>query len=80
MGNLPEPNKTLDTIGLYCPQPLFMTREEMDTIEIGEILEVLSDDPAAEEDLKSFAKRTGHELIEIQKNGDVLRFLLRKTK
>lgn len=80
MGNLPEPNKTLDTIGLYCPQPLFMTREEMDTIEIGEVLEVLSDDPAAEEDLKSFAKRTGHELIEIQKNGDVLRFLLRKTK
>jgi TusA-related sulfurtransferase len=80
MGDLPEPNKTLDTIGLYCPQPLFMTREEIDTIEVGEVLEVLSDDPAAEEDLKSFAKRTGHELMKIEKNGDVLRFLLRRTK
>jgi TusA-related sulfurtransferase len=80
MGDLPEPNKTLDTIGLYCPQPLFMTREEIDTIEVGEVLEVLSDDPAAEEDLKSFAKRTGHELMKIEKSGDVLRFLLRRTK
>ena len=80
MGDQPEPSKTLDTIGLYCPQPLFMTREGIDTVEVGEVLEVLSDDPAAEEDLKSFAKRTGHELLSIEKNGDVLRFLLRRTK
>lgn len=80
MGDIPEPSKTLDTIGLYCPQPLFMTREGIDGIEVGEVLEVLADDPAAEEDLKSFAKRTGNELISIEKNGDVLRFLLRRTK
>lgn len=80
MGEMPEPNKTLDCIGLYCPEPLFQTSEGIDTIGVGEVLEVLSDDPAAEEDLKSFAKRTGHELIKIEKNGDVLRFLLRRTK
>ncbi|MFC1799994.1 sulfurtransferase TusA family protein [Candidatus Eisenbacteria bacterium] len=80
MGEEPEPKKTLDCIGLYCPQPLFQTREGIDTLEVGEVLEVLSDDPAAEEDLKSFAKRTGHELMKIEKNGEVLRFLLRRTK
>ena len=80
MADKPEPQKTLDTIGLYCPQPLFQTREEIDKIEVGEILEVLSDDPAAEEDLKRFAKRTGHELIDLEKRGDVLRFLIRRTK
>ena len=80
MADKPEPTKTLDTIGLYCPQPLFQTREEIDKIEVGEILEVLSDDPAAEEDLKRFAKRTGHELIDLEKKGDVLRFLIRRTK
>lgn len=80
MGDKPGPKKTLDTIGLYCPQPLFQTREEIDKIEVGEVLEVLSDDPAAEEDLKSFAKRTGHELIDLEKRGDVLRFLIRRTK
>jgi len=77
MGNLTEPKKTLDCIGLYCPEPLFQTREQIDTIEEGEILEVLSDDPAAEEDLKRFAKRTGHEIITCEKKGDVLRFLIK---
>ncbi len=80
MSDTVKPDKTLDSIGLYCPQPLFMTREEIDTLEVGQVLEVLSDDPAAEEDLKRFAKRTGHELLSIEKREDVLRFLIRKAK
>jgi TusA-related sulfurtransferase len=75
-----KPDKTLDSIGLYCPQPLFLTREEIDTLEVGQVLEVLSDDPAAEEDLKRFAKRTGHEILSIEKKKDVLRFLIRKAE
>ena len=75
-----KPNKTLDCVGLYCPQPLFQTRENIDMLEAGEILEVLADDPAAEEDLKRFAKRTGHEIVCLEKKGDLLRFLIRKTK
>jgi tRNA 2-thiouridine synthesizing protein A len=80
MSEVHKPTKTLDCIGLYCPQPLFQTREQIDTIAVGEILEVLSDDPAAEEDLKRFAKRTGHQIIEFEKKGEVLRFLIKKMK
>jgi tRNA 2-thiouridine synthesizing protein A len=80
MSETSKPAKTLDCIGLYCPQPLFQTREQIDTIQVGELLEVLSDDPAAEEDLKRFAKRTGHQIIEFEKKGDVLRFLIKKMK
>lgn len=75
-----KPKKTLDCIGLYCPQPLFQTREQIDSIGVGEILEVLSDDPAAEEDLKRFAKRAGHKIINFEKKGDVLKFLIKKGK
>ncbi|TET59563.1 MAG: sulfurtransferase TusA family protein [Candidatus Stahlbacteria bacterium] len=75
-----KPNKTLDCIGLFCPQPLFQTREQIDSIEVGEILEVLADDPAAEEDLKRFAKRTGHKIISFEKKKDILRFLIKKSK
>lgn len=75
-----KPNKTLDCIGLYCPQPLFQTRENIDSLGVGEILEVLADDPAAEEDLKRFAKRTGHDIVRLEKKGNTLRFLIRKTK
>jgi tRNA 2-thiouridine synthesizing protein A len=72
--------KTLDCIGLFCPEPLFQTREQIDSIAVGEVLEVLSDDPAAEEDLKRFAKRTGHEVLAFENDEGRLRFLIKKMK
>jgi len=75
-----KPKKTLDCVGLYCPEPLFQTREQIDSIEVGDVLEVLADDPAAEEDLKRFAKRTGHEVLEFENKDGSLRFLIKKMK
>ncbi len=80
MTDLDQPKKRLDCIGLFCPQPLFQTREQLDAIDVGDVLEVLTDDPAAEEDLKRFAKRTGHEIVKFEKEGNILKFLIKKTK
>jgi TusA-related sulfurtransferase len=71
---------TLDTIGLFCPEPLFKTREKIDELEIGDVLEVWADDPASEEDLKRFCKRTGHQLLSFEKVDNQFHFLIRKTK
>ena len=73
-------DESLDCVGLFCPEPLFQTREAMDEMEVGEILEVLADDPAAEEDLTRFAKRAGHEVVSIEDQGDYKRFLIRKGR
>jgi TusA-related sulfurtransferase len=72
--------RTLDCIGLYCPEPLFQTRESIDALEVGEVLEVLADDPAAEEDITRFAKRAGHEVVELENDGVQLRVLIRRLK
>lgn len=80
MNELEQPDKVLDCVGLYCPQPLFQTREQIDLLDIGNILLVIADDPAAEEDIKRFAKRTGHEIIKFEKKGDMLRFFIKKKK
>jgi tRNA 2-thiouridine synthesizing protein A len=72
------PAQMLDCVGLYCPEPLFQTREAIDQLEAGEILEVFADDPAAEEDLTRFAKRVGHEIVSIEDMGDYKRFLIRR--
>ena len=73
-----EPDRVLDCIGLYCPEPVLRTRIELDNMVVGEVLQVLADDPAAEEDIKSLVKRIGHELFELSKEDNVLRFLIRK--
>ena len=73
-------HQILDCIGLYCPMPVLNTRQEMDKLDIGEILEVLADDPAAEEDLKAWAKRTGQKILDIEKTDEGMRFLIQKEK
>ena len=78
--DLIKSDKVIDTVGLFCPVPLFETRNAIDSIDVGDVLEVIADDPAAEEDIKRFAKRTGHELLHFEKDEDILRFLIKKTK
>ena len=73
-------HQTLDCMGLYCPMPVLKIRQEMDKLAIGEILEVLADDPAAEEDLKAWAKRTGQKILEIEKTDEGMRFRILKEK
>ena len=80
MSDQTTPASTLDCIGLYCPEPLFQTREAIDAVEIGDVLEVFADDPAAEEDLARFAKRAGHEVVDISHDGDQLRIRIRRLK
>jgi len=60
--------------------PVIKTRQEMDKLAVGETLEVLADDSAAEEDLKAWAKRTGQKMLKIEKTGEGWRFLIQKVK
>lgn len=71
---------TLDCIGLYCPTPVLKTREEIDRIAIGEVLEVLADDPAAEDDIKAWAKRAGQRILKIEETDEGKRFLIQRVK
>ena len=70
----------LDCVGLYCPMPIAMTKEEIEKIQIGEVLKVEADDPAAEEDIKRWAKRTGHEILKFEKQGPVMTFYIKRMK
>ena len=60
--------------------PIVKIREAIKGLAVGEMIEMLSDDPASEADMKSWTRRTGHELLEISRNDAVYRFLVRKTR
>ena len=47
---------------------------------IGEILTVLADDPAAEDDISNWARKLGHEVIKMEKNGNDIHFEIKKVK
>lgn len=75
-----KPDRTLDCIGLYCPEPVFKTRVELDELKVGETLEVFADDPAAESDIRSLVKNLEQELVSVEKKGDGVRIVIKKVK
>ena len=72
--------KKLDARGLFCPEPVFRTKIEIEKMQSGEILNVFADDPAAEEDISRWVKRNGHELLDLKKDGNVIEFSIKKVK
>lgn len=75
-----KPARELDCLGLYCPEPVFRTRQEIDKLAVGQVLEVVADDPAAEEDIKRLVKRLGHQLLEVRRENNRFHFLIKKAK
>ena len=75
-----KPDRTLDCLGLYCPEPIYRTRMELDKMKIGEVLEVVADDPAAEADIRSLVKSLEQELLSVNKDGNTVRILVKKVK
>ena len=75
-----EPEKTLDVRGLYCPSPAMQTVVELSKMQVGQTLLVLADDPAAEDDIANWARKLGHEVVKMEKNGNEIRFEIKKIK
>ena len=72
-------DRKIDCLGLFCPMPILKTREAMKGLQAGQVLELTSDDPASEADMRRWSAKTGHKLLEVDRNGVVYRFLIRKT-
>ena len=75
-----SPTKTIDVRGLFCPEPVFRTKIEIERLAAGDMLKVLSDDPESEEDISRWIKRSGHELLSLNKTQKDLEFLIKKAK
>ncbi len=75
-----NPDRQIDCTGLFCPMPIVRTREAIRDMAVGQVLEMLSDDPGSDPDMKTWVKRSGHDLLEVARDGAVFRFRVRKTR
>ncbi len=57
------PEKTLDARGMKCPMPVVKTSQEMKSISVGGILEVLATDPGSMADIQAWTKSSGNKLL-----------------
>jgi tRNA 2-thiouridine synthesizing protein A len=73
-------HKIIDVRGLYCPEPVFRTKIEIEKLGIGDKLKIIADDPESEEDITKWTEKTGHDLLSLEKKDNELEFVIKKTK
>ena len=71
-------DKTLDAKGLVCPMPLLKSKKVIDTLEPGQILEVLGTDEGSKIDLPGWCERVGHTYLGVKEEGSYLKFYIKK--
>ena len=75
-----SPTKLIDVRGLYCPEPVFRTKMEIERLKIGDTLKIIADDPESEEDISRWVNRNGHVMVSLNKDMKDLEFLIKKAK
>ena len=70
---------TLDAKGLNCPLPILKARKALKEVPDGGTLEIIATDPGSVADFQAFCRQTGNELVESSQDGDIYRFLIKKS-
>ena len=72
--------KVIDARGSFCPGPLMELIGGMKLAQVGDELEVLSNDKGSANDIPEWIHKVGHEMLETRQEGDVWHIAVRKVK
>ena len=75
MQEIPEINLR----GLQCPSPLVKLNEDIQAYEDGTELDAVADDAAFKLDIEAWCDKTGHQVIDVEMQGDDVGDRIRKT-
>ncbi|SLN17415.1 Sulfurtransferase TusA [Roseovarius gaetbuli] len=70
---------TLDATGLLCPLPVLKLRKRLKSLDVGDLIAMQADDPAAVIDVPHFCAEAGHELVEAKEADGVQTYIIRKS-
>lgn len=73
-------DEILDCYGLLCPMPIIQTAQNIKSMKIGEVLEVISTDKGIKEDMPAWCRQAGQEFLGFEKKEDVFKVFVRKIK
>lgn len=71
-------DKTLDTVGLRCPEPVMLVRKSIRHMNEGEVLLILADDPATTRDIPSFCQFMEHTLLARETQAPPFKYWVKK--
>jgi tRNA 2-thiouridine synthesizing protein A len=73
-------DRTLNARGLACPMPLLKAKKEIETLESGQVLEIIGTDEGSKVDLPGWCERVGHSYLGVKEETNVYRFYIKKGR
>ena len=73
------PDHEMYEIGSECTAVLARLNELIDKVAVGDAIHIVSDEPTAYVEMVAWSDRTGHELVEWRREGNLFHFVVRKT-
>lgn len=70
--------ETLDCTGLLCPLPVYKAGVVLNRLQPGDILELVTTDPGALEDVPAMTRQRGDVLLSAGQAGETQRFRIQK--
>lgn len=77
--NLIKADAVLDCQGLSCPMPVVKTKQALDALLPGQVLEIRATDRGSLADIQAWAKNTGHHYLGTVEDGRLLVHYVRKA-
>jgi tRNA 2-thiouridine synthesizing protein A len=71
-------DQEIDATGLLCPLPVLKARKRLHAMAPGQVLRLISTDPAAVIDVPHFCAEAGHELLAADAAGAARIYLIRR--
>ncbi len=75
-----EPPTEVDASGLTCPMPVIELAQAIEGVGVGDTVRLLATDPTARVDVPVWCRMRRHRLVSLEVDGDVLRFVVERTR
>jgi tRNA 2-thiouridine synthesizing protein A len=72
-------DQLLDAKGLSCPLPILKTKKAVEALTKDQVLKVETTDPGSKNDMASWAKRTGNEIVKVEEGSGTFTFYIKKS-
>lgn len=68
----------IDARGLSCPMPIVKAKKGIDSLQKGQVMELIATDKGSVNDVQAWAKQAGHEVLSVEEKNGEFHFRIKK--
>jgi TusA-related sulfurtransferase len=78
--NEEEPALLVDAVGRLCPMPVILLARRIGEVDVGAVVAVVADDPAAGVDIPAWCRMRGQDYVGARPAGDAVEHRVRRAR